>query len=154
MSGPALAPDTAMVLGIASTAMPFARTREAAAERWLRILRGNGEVGEALRALGVSEGRLADAGGSVDLDQAGGADGEDRDAVARVTAHAVRLARERDGVGVTTVDVLIAVMRVYGSDFDRVLRAHGTSRDAVIECLGWARRQGEVAGWHMRAPAG
>ena len=54
-AGPALAPDAAMVLGIASTAMPFARNREAEAERWLRLLRLHGEVGIALQALGVSE---------------------------------------------------------------------------------------------------
>ena len=55
-AGPALAPDAAIVLGIASTAMPFARTPGDAAERWLRVLRLHGEVGAALQALGVSEG--------------------------------------------------------------------------------------------------
>ena len=57
-AGPAIAPDAAMVLGIAATAMPFARTPEAEAERWLRVLRLHGEVGAALQALGVSEGPL------------------------------------------------------------------------------------------------
>src|SRR5262245_66278906 len=52
---PALAPDAAMVLGIAATAIPFARTPEEEAERWLRVLRLHGEVGNALQSLGVSE---------------------------------------------------------------------------------------------------
>jgi hypothetical protein len=30
----------------------------------------------------------------------------------------------------------MAVMHVYGADFDRVLRAHGTDRDEVIQRLG------------------
>ena len=51
-----LAPDAAMALGIAATAMPFARTPEGEAERWLRVLRLHGESGIALQALGVSEG--------------------------------------------------------------------------------------------------
>ena len=57
-SAPTLAPDAAMVLGIAATAIPFARTPEDEAERWLRILRLHGEVGAALQALGVSEDSL------------------------------------------------------------------------------------------------
>ena len=57
-TGSALAPDAAMALGIASTAMPFARTPEDEAERWLRVLRTHGEAGIALHALGVSEGPL------------------------------------------------------------------------------------------------
>jgi hypothetical protein len=32
--------------------------------------------------------------------------------------------------------VLLAVMRVYGSDYDRVLQVHGTDRDEVLERLG------------------
>jgi hypothetical protein len=38
--------------------------------------------------------------------------------------------------GVGTSEVLLAVMEVYGEDFDRVLRAHGTDRDEVLERLG------------------
>ena len=52
---PTLAPDAAMVLGIAATAIPFARTPEDEAERWLRLLRLHGEVGAVLQAIGVSE---------------------------------------------------------------------------------------------------
>jgi hypothetical protein len=124
-----------MVLGIASTAMPFARTPGDAAERWLRILRSHGEVGDALRSLGVSEGSLTprvednrERGDRSSID--------DRDAVAQVTEQAVRIAGERGADGVATTDVLMAVMRVYGADFDRVLQAHGTNCDEVIERLG------------------
>jgi hypothetical protein len=134
-TGPALAPDAAMVLGIASTALPFASTAEDAAERWLRVLRLHGEAGAALQALGVSEGSLRSTGESESgWAPAPGAD--DRDAVARVFEHAVRRADRRGAAGVATPDVLLAVMDVYGADFERVLRAHGTDRDEVIERLG------------------
>jgi hypothetical protein len=122
-----------MVLGIASTAMPFARTPEAAAERWLRVLRLTGEVGTALQSLGVSEGPLGESG---DSERTGPAGVDERDAIAQVTEHAVRIASQRGAAEVATTDVLMAVMRLYGADFDRVLRAHGTDRDEVIERLG------------------
>lgn len=132
-AGPALAPDAAMVLGIASTAMPFARNREAEAERWLRLLRLHGEVGIALQALGVSEMSLP-----LPLPSAAHVDRPDTvpgelDAVDAVTEHTVRIARERGANGVATTDVLMAVMHVYGEDFDRVLLAHGTDREEVLE---------------------
>jgi len=135
---PTLAPDAAIVLGMASTAMPFARTPEAQAERWLRVLRLDGEVGVALPALGVGEPpppgeRMVPGNGPERPDTAGA---DDRDAVADVTEHAVRIAEQRGAAGVAATDVLMAVMHVYGSDFDRVLRAHGTDRDEVIERLG------------------
>jgi hypothetical protein len=134
-AGPALAPDAAMVLGIASTAMPFARTREDEAERWLRLLRLHGEVGIALQSLGVSEMALprpTDGGGSPTAERPGE---EGPDAVASVTEHTVRIAGERGANGVGTADVLMAVMHVYGEDFDRVLLAHGTDRDEVLARL-------------------
>src|SRR6516162_3989543 len=59
---PVLAPDAELVLGIAATAIPFARTSDAEAERWLRVLRLHGEVGVALQGLGVSEVPLAEPG--------------------------------------------------------------------------------------------
>jgi hypothetical protein len=132
-AGPALAPDAAMVLGIASTAMPFARNREAEAERWLRLLRLHGEVGIALQALGVSETPLPE---PVAHREDRREDTEELDAVDAVTEQTVRIARERGASGVATTDILMAVMHVYGEAFDRVLRAHGTDRDEVLERLG------------------
>ncbi len=137
-SAPVLAEDAAMVLAIASTAMPFARTPEDEAERWLRLLRLHGDVGVVLQGLGVSDGPVGDPDErAYDGRGAGGAaEREDRDAVAAVAELAVRVAGERGASGVGTTDVLIAVMRVYGEEFDRVLRAHGTDRDAVLERVG------------------
>jgi hypothetical protein len=134
-SAPALAPDAAMVLGIASTAMPFARTPEDQAERWLRVLRLHGEVGIALQALGVSEGSLQVQDESADRAQTAPTNIDDRDVVAQVTEEAVQIASRRGAAGVATTDVLMAVMHFYGADFERVLRAHGTDRDEVIERL-------------------
>jgi hypothetical protein len=130
---PAVAPDAAMVLGIASTAMPFARTPDEEAERWLRVLRLHGEVGVALQALGVSEMSLVSAEHAAAPAQATQAP---HDAVANIVERAVALAVARGSSGVATTDVLLAVMQVYGADFDRVLRAHGTDRDEVLERLG------------------
>jgi hypothetical protein len=139
-SGAVLAPDAAIVLGIASTALPFARTQEDEVERWLRLLRLHGQVGTALQALGVSEGALQqDAtheGHPSEHEPAGGGAGEVKDAVALVSDRAVSVAAERGAGAITTADVLIAVMGVYGEEFDRALRAHGTDRDEVLERLG------------------
>lgn len=125
-----------MVLGIASTAMPFARTPEAEAERWLRILRLHGEVGIALQALGVSEGSLQVQSEDTNRARTAPASVDDRDVVAQITQDALHIASWRGAAGVATTDVLMAVMHFYGADFDRVLRAHGTDRNEVIERLG------------------
>lgn len=136
MSIPTLAPDAAMALGIASTAMPFARTPEDQAERWLRVLRLHGDAGVALQALGVSEESLSA------VDEQGrpvagtGGTGAEPDAVERIADGATQIAVSRGAGGVATSDLLLAVMQVYGADFDRVLQAHGTDRDEVLERLG------------------
>jgi hypothetical protein len=135
-AGPALALDAAMVLGIASTAMPFARTPEAEAERWLRVLRLHGEVGITLQALGVSEVPLLAPGEGADRVPSGPAGVDQRDAVAQITEHAVRIASQRGARGVATADVLMAVIHAYGEHFDRVLQAHGTDSHEVLERLG------------------
>jgi quercetin dioxygenase-like cupin family protein len=126
--------DAAMVLGMASTALPFARSPEDQAERWLRILRLHGEAGAALQALGVSEAPLEGAAEHhPPSDEIASAHD---DMVAAVTAGAVRVAA---GLGAQTVgagDVLVAVIGVYGEDFERVLRGHGTDRDEVLLRLG------------------
>jgi hypothetical protein len=138
---PAPAPgiDTVMVLGMASTALPFARSPEDEATRWLRILRMYGEAGAALQALGVSEAPLEEgAGGDAAGEAPGEADSRRRDAVRAVTDAAIRVAAGRGAHAVGSGEVLVAVMHVYGADFDRVLRVHGTDRDEVLERLGIA----------------
>jgi hypothetical protein len=133
-AGPTLAPDAAMALGIASTAMPFARTPEAEVERWLRVLRLHGQVGIALQALGVSEVPLSEGAEEHHREHSAGA-GADRDAVALVTEHAVRIAGERGAHSLATTDVLMGVIEVYGEDFDHVLEVHGTDREELLERL-------------------
>lgn len=134
--GSAFAPDAAMVLGIAATAMPFAENPEAEAERWLRLLRLHGDVGVVLQALGVDDEPLRGPGRGHDGGTSAAVKVEDRDAVAQVTTSATRIAHERGARTVTTADVLRAVMDVYGEDFDRLLRAHGTNREEVLARLG------------------
>ncbi|HEX7609794.1 MAG TPA: hypothetical protein VF380_03890 [Solirubrobacteraceae bacterium] len=135
---PAPDTDTAMVLGIASTALPFARSPEAEAERWLRILRMHGDAGTALQSLGVSEAPLEAAAlsGGTNAPAQQAAPAERRDVVAMVSENAARVATFRGAGSVGAGDVLVAVMHVYGGDFDRVLRSHGTDRDEVLERLG------------------
>jgi hypothetical protein len=126
--------DAAMVLGMASTAIPFARSRASEAERWLRILRLYGEAGTALQALGVSEAPLETSGEHPD--PADGGERPDReDVVATVGDGAAELALRRGARAVATRDILLAVMDVYGSEFSDVLRTHGTDRDEVLERL-------------------
>jgi hypothetical protein len=134
MAEPALATDAAIVLGLASTAMPFARSREAEAERWLRILRLHGEAGVVLSGLGVSEAPLEPPAEHASRSEPVG--GDKRDAVVSVSHHAVRAAGQRGANTVATTDVLLAVMHVYGADFDRVLEQHGTDHDELVERLG------------------
>jgi hypothetical protein len=128
--------DSAIVLGMASTAMAFAASPEAEAERWLRILRLHGRAGVALQALGVSEAPL-EAGGAPDAGaRPDPARADGLDVVSAVTERAVASAGRRGAQMVDTSDVLVAVMDVYGEDFDRVLRMHGTDRREVLERLG------------------
>lgn len=135
-NGHAFAPDAEMVLAIASTAMPFARTPEEQAERWLRVLRLHGEVGIALQGLGVSEVALAEASEDGPDEPGGSADLGGGDVVAEVGERAVEIATRRGSAGVTTVELLLAVMGVYGDHFARVLEAHGSDCDEVLGRLG------------------
>jgi hypothetical protein len=125
-----------MVLGMAATAMPFARSPEDQAERWLRILRLHGDAGAALQALGVSEAPLESARNGTAAEQAAPSFEVAPDVITAVTDDAVALASRRGAPALGTTDVLLAVMHVYGTDFDHVLRVHGTDRDEVLERLG------------------
>jgi hypothetical protein len=129
---PALSRDAAMVLGLVGTAMPFARTPEDEAERWLRILRLHGDVAGALQSVGIGESPIQRPHKPVNSPGIA-REPRDTDAVEKVTGQAARIADERGTATVGTVDVLRAVMQVYGESFDRVLRSYGTDRDEILE---------------------
>jgi anti-sigma B factor antagonist len=119
---PPLSADAALMLGIASTAMPFAQSTEDQAERWLRALRTHGEAGGLLASLGVSEAPLGELEDETPDEPATPGDA---DAVATVTESASRIAASRTAAKLGTIDVLLAVIEVYGTTFYRVLSAHG-----------------------------
>jgi hypothetical protein len=116
-----------MAVGLAATALPFARSHTEEAERWLRILRVNGGVGNAMQALGVSEHALvADAGQTA-------AEPCRPDALAAVIDSASASARERDGDAITTEDLFVGVAVTYGAAFEHALAIRGTSSAEVLE---------------------
>jgi hypothetical protein len=126
-----LSQDAAIVLALAETAIPFAISPEDEAERWVRLLRLHGQVGGALQALGVGEAPLSTMAQpqavrvlrSRPLGQ---------DPVADVTQAARRLAGRRGARQAATVDVLFAVIGVYGRTFDRALYIRGTSVEELL----------------------
>lgn len=134
-STPPLTADAALLLGIASTAMPFAQSVEEQAERWLRALRRHGVAGAVLASLGVQEGpvsRLAD-GGAAESIRPGD------DVVTIVTEHAGHVASERGAAKLATTDVLVAVVHVYGDTFGRVLATHGVALEDLLGRLASGR---------------
>lgn len=121
-----------MVLGLAGTAMPFARSPEEEAERWLRVLRLHGNVSSSLQAAGIGEVPIMEPDGHGNGDDAE----QSRDAqevVKSVTELATRSAERRGASAVGTVDVLVGAMDFYGDDFDRILKAYGTDRGEVLD---------------------
>jgi anti-sigma B factor antagonist len=133
---PGLSADSAMVVGLASTALPFADSPVEEAERWLRILRLHGEAGRTLTALGLSEAPLEHSGTAAGPGQSGAGSPDRQDPITAVVEHAKRGATDRASTTVGTADLLRAVMAVYGADFDWVLRARGSDAAEVMERLG------------------
>ena len=132
---PDISQDAAIVLGLASTALPLAITAEDEAERWLRILRLHGQVGRALQAIGVGEAPLETPAQPrtrrVLLHQFPRGD----EAVRRVCRRACHFAAERDADAVTTADILFAVLELYDRAFDRALYVRGGTREELLERL-------------------
>jgi hypothetical protein len=129
-----LSQDAAIVLGLAGTAMSFAHSREDEAERWLRVLRMHGRVGETLQALGVPEAPLMTharpTSTSTSADVAAG-----EDPVDAICRRAVQMATARAADRVGTIDILFAVLATYAGAFDRALYVRGTSREELLERL-------------------
>jgi hypothetical protein len=131
---PPVSQDAAIVLGLASTALPFATSVEDEAERWLRIMRLHGQVGVALQALGVPEGPLET--GARDRPPRSTDYPERRaEPVTEVLSRSRELARRRGASTTGTLDILFALFSVYGRAFDRALYARGTSREELLASL-------------------
>jgi len=114
--------------------MPFARSCEDEAERWLRVLRLHGQVGSVMQALGVGEAPLMTRAEPAGAATAGRATREE-DVVERVVRGACHFAHERRATSVGTPDLLFALLEIYGGLIDRALYLRGTSREEVLECL-------------------
>jgi hypothetical protein len=129
-----LSQDAAFVLALAETAIPFAVSPEDEAERWVRLLRLHGQVGSALQALGVGEAPLSTMAQPhavrVLRSRPPG-----QDPVADVMQAAKRLASKRRARAAATVDVLFAVIGMYGKTFDRALYIRGTGVEELLSRL-------------------
>lgn len=125
-----LSREVTIALELAETTVPYARSRQGEAERWLRVLRRLERTGEALAALGVPDGPLespAEARMSYEHDQAV--------SVQEVAERAEMYARARGGRVVGTVDLLFGVLGTYGKDFSKALYRCGVARELLLEHL-------------------
>src|SRR3954447_16218413 len=120
MKQPGLSQDAAIVLALAETAIPFASSPEDEAERWVRLFRLHGQVGEALQALGVGEAPLSTTAQPRAV-RVLSSRPLGHDPVSEVAAAAVRFASARAASLTATIDVLFGVFEVYGKAFDRAL---------------------------------
>jgi hypothetical protein len=126
-----LSQDAALVAALAGTAMPFSRSAEEQADRWLRALRLHGQVGATLQGLGVGESAL------IGISAAGGPGTPplEGDVLQRVVDRARESAVGRSGAMTCTADLLLGVLEVYGPLMDHALYLRGTSREELVERL-------------------
>lgn len=123
--------SAAIFLALADTVVPFAASRVDEAERWLRIMREHGNVGEALSNLGMVSGQLATPSVGSESRR------PDPQPVNAVASDAACFAAERNAPAIAGVDVLFAVMLQYGSLFDRALyTATSKQRHDLLAALG------------------
>jgi hypothetical protein len=140
-----LSQDAAIVLALADTAVPFACSPEDEAERWVRVMRLHGWVGSVLQALGVGEAPLETAAQPPAIRILRRRPlGED--VVQEVTDRAREFAIGRGTSAVCTVDVLFALLAVYGKTFDRALYVRGTTREELLERLAELAHAGVSSG--------
>ena len=122
--------EVAIALELAETTVPFARSREGEAERWLRVLRRLERTGEALAELGVEDRPLeSPAEARIAYADDGGASVQD------VSERAEMYARARGGRVVGTIDLLFGVLGVYGRDFSKALYRAGVARELLLDHL-------------------
>jgi hypothetical protein len=135
-----LSEDAVTVIGLAGTAVAFATSNDEEVERWFRALGRYGEAGILLQALGVAEESAEETTQGRSPSEHQAPDGRSRPAdvearVATVLTCAAEFAAQREAPAIGTVELLLAVMRVYGPDFDRALELRGSDRVELLERL-------------------
>jgi hypothetical protein len=125
-----LSREVVIALELAETTIPYARSRQGEAERWLRILRRLERTGDALAALGVPDGPLESA-----AEARMAYEHEPTVSVAEVAERAKMYSRARGGRVVGTIDLLFAVLGTYGKDFSKALYRAGVARELLLEHL-------------------
>ena len=125
-----LSREVVIALELAETTIPYARSRQGEAERWLRILRRLERTGEALAALGVADGPLESP-----AEARMAYENEPVFSVQDVAQRAEMYARARGGKVIGTIDLLFGVLGTYGSDFSRALYRSGVARELLLDHL-------------------
>ncbi len=128
-----LSEDAATVVGLVSTAMPFADGPADQVERWLKVLSRNGDAGFVLDAAGIGD-SSADMG-TPSTPAASLSLGPDEDPVDAVTAHANRAVRSRGETTTRSTDLLEAVRDLYGDVFEEALRRHSAEPEGALQRL-------------------
>jgi anti-sigma B factor antagonist len=127
-----LSEDAATVVGLVSTAMPFASDPADQVERWLKALSRNGEAGFVLDAAGIGDRSVgssaADPGRPSALPP-------EVDPVDAVTAYASRLTHARGDRTTRSTDLLQAVRDIYGDVFIEVLSRHSAEPEDALTRL-------------------
>ena len=122
--------EVAIALELAGTTVPFARSREGEAERWLRVLRRLERTGEALAAIGMADGPLESP-----AEARMGFEREPEVAIQDVASRAEMYTRARGGDVVGTIDLLFGVLGTYGRDFSKALYRLGAPRELLLDHL-------------------
>jgi hypothetical protein len=125
-----LSREVAIALELAETTVPYARSRQGEAERWLRIMRRLERTGEALAALGVPDGPLESP-----AEARMASEGASEVSVQEVADRAETYARARGGRVIGTIDLLFGVLGTYGSDFSKALYRCGVARELLLDHL-------------------
>jgi hypothetical protein len=125
-----LSREVVIALELAETTVPYARSRQGEAERWLRILRRLERTGDALGALGVPDGPLESA-----AEARMAYEHEPTVSVAEVAERAEMYARARGGRVVGTIDLLFGVLGTYGKDFSKALYRSVVARELLLDHL-------------------
>jgi hypothetical protein len=130
-SRPCFSDSAKIVVALAATALPFARCQFEETERWFRILRVHGAVGNAMQALGLPEEAF--------IAPANGVGDEPCRPDSLDTVLAAAAANLREGEAITTEDLLVGVLETYGPVFENALAIRGTTSAEVLELMATPR---------------